>query len=150
MAKNTGGRPPKFENKEQIQKLIEQYFEDCKGEPLKVDGEIIYDKYGKPIMLEGVPPTVTGLALALGFKSRQALLNYQAKAEFQDTILTAKLKVENYAETRLFDREGVRGAEFTLSNNFPGWSIDPQVDADTETLAKLDELLRGIDDAAKR
>ena len=63
---------------------------------------------------------MTGLALALGFTSRQALLNYQAKPEFVDTITRAKPMVEAYTEERLFDRDGSNGAQFSLRNNFRG------------------------------
>ena len=76
------------------------------------------DKFGEIIMMDARPPTVTGLALALGFHSRQSLLNYQAKKEFMDTITRAKMRVEEYCETRLFDRDGQRGAEFNLRYNF--------------------------------
>lgn len=113
------GRPPKFDNKEQMQDLIDKYFAECKGEILKDEnGEAVLNKNGLPIIINSKPPTITGLALALGFQSRQALLNYQGKKEFNDTILKAKSRVEEYAETRLFDRDGVNGAKFSLEYNF--------------------------------
>ena len=121
--KNAVGRPPKYKNKEQIEEMIEQYFKSCEGEILKDrDGEPVFNKYGQPVIVNQRPPTVTGLALALGFSSRQALLNYQAKKEFNDTITRAKSRIEQYAEERLFDRDGANGAKFSLSNNFKGWS----------------------------
>lgn len=113
------GRPPKYATAEQMQAVIDQYFEDCKGEPIIRDnGQPILDKYGRPFIIHQHPPTVTGLALALGFTSRQALLNYQAKKEFVDTVTRAKSRIEAYAEERLFDRNGERGAEFSLKYNF--------------------------------
>lgn len=115
---NPVGRPPKFKSAEEIQKLIDEYFESCKGEPIMIDGEPFLDKNGFPVLINDRPPTVTGLALALGFHSRQSLLNYQAKREFVDTITRAKMRVEEYCETRLFDRDGQRGAEFNLRYNF--------------------------------
>ena len=94
MAKKTVGRPPKYESKEQIESLIEQYFKDCEGEILKdTEGNPILNKWGNPVIINQRPPTVTGLALALGFASRQALLNYQGKKEFNDTITRAKTRV---------------------------------------------------------
>jgi hypothetical protein len=104
-----GGRPPKYNSKEEIQVLADKYFEEC-------------EEKSKPL-------TITGLALALGFNSRQALLNYQNKQEFNDTIVRAKAKVEQYAEERLFDKEGANGAKFSLANNFDGWRERQQVDA---------------------
>ena len=113
------GCHPRYATVEEMQAVIDQYFEDCKGEPIiGDDGMPILDKYGQPFIIHQRPPTVTGLALALGFTSRQALLNYQAKKGFVDTVLRAKARIEAYAEERLFDRDGQRGAEFSLKYNF--------------------------------
>lgn len=77
---------------------------------------------GLPVQVNVHPATVTGLAYALGFKSRQALLNYQGRPAFHDAITRAKMRIEAYTEERLFDRDGVNGAKFSLTNNFSGWS----------------------------
>lgn len=123
------GMTPKYTSVEEIESKIEQYFEDCKGYPLTDEkGKQIFNKFGSPIFIDVHPPTVTGLALALGFTSRQALLNYQAKPEFVDTITRAKARVEQYAEERLFDRDGSNGAQFSLRNNFKGWDADKKND----------------------
>ena len=133
--KSHGGRPPKFKTREEIQEKIDQYFVECEGvpyvdedgRPLRTEkGDILYEKAPKP-------PTVTGLALALGFLSRQALLNYQDKKEFNDTITRAKMTCEEYAERRLFDRDGVNGAKFNLISNFKGWSDKPAADEKDKT-----------------
>ena len=123
------GMTPKYTSVEEIEIKIEQYFEDCKGYPLTDEkGKQIFNKFGSPIFIDVHPPTVTGLALALGFTSRQALLNYQAKPAFVDTITRAKARVEQYAEERLFDRDGSNGAQFSLRNNFKGWDADKKND----------------------
>lgn len=111
-----------------MQALIDAYFEACKGEPLMVAGEPFLDKHGNPVILNSRPPTITGLALALGFTSRQALLNYQAKPEFVDTVTRAKMRVEAYCEERLFDKDGQRGAQFSLALNFKWRQEDAQED----------------------
>lgn len=122
------GRPLTFNTVEELQKKIEEYFESCKGEVLKdKEGNTVFDKYGFPILVNQKPLTVTGLALFLGFNSRQTLLNYQDKEEFMDTIMRAKTKVEEYVETRLFDKDGCNGAKFNLSNNF-GWREKQEVE----------------------
>lgn len=119
------GMTPMYTSVEEIEGKIEQYFENCKGYPLTdSNGEQIFNKFGSPVFVDVHPPTVTGLALALGFTSRQALLNYQAKPDFVDTITRAKARVEQYAEERLFDRDGSNGAQFSLRNNFKGWDAD--------------------------
>lgn len=132
-----------YKSKEEIQEKIDKYFSDCDGEVLKdEEGNPILNKYGGVIIVGSKPPTVTGLALALGFTSRQALLNYQGKEEFVDTITRAKTRVEQYAEERLFDRDGSHGAQFSLRNNFKGWNGERESNMDA--LAKLDEVLKEI------
>lgn len=140
---HAGGRPPKYRNVEEIEDKIDQYFAICEGEPLLDDeGKQIVNKYGCPCWIKPPkPPTVTGLALALGFASRQALLNYQAKKEFNDTITRAKSRVEEYAESRLFDRDGSNGAQFSLRNNFKGWNIDNEQKLEIELL-KLENQVK--------
>ena len=123
------GKPPMYKTVDEIEKKIEKYFKDCKGYPLTDSkGKQMFNKFGSPVFVDVHPPTVTGLALALGFTSRQALLNYQAKPEFVDTITRAKARVEQYAEERLFDRDGSNGAQFSLRNNFKGWDADKKND----------------------
>lgn len=138
MSENKVGRPPFYNTAEEIQKKIDAYFEDCKGRPLVDDeGAVMRDKYGLPIFVDVRPPTITGLALALGFTSRQALLNYQAKEEFVDTIMRAKAKVECYAEERLFDKDGANGAKFSLANNFDGWKEKKEIEADVKNAVTI-------------
>jgi hypothetical protein len=127
-----------FKNAKEMQIKIEKYFKSCEGKPAKnADGSIALDKYGNPIVVGAKPPTITGLALALGFNSRQSLLNYQGKKEFLDTITRAKSIVEEYAEQRLFDRDGVQGAKFSLTNNFKGWRDKPLEETDTESVVQI-------------
>lgn len=133
-AENKGGRPLMYKTKEELQEKIDAYFKDCEGEVIRdKDGNPITDKYGN-VLVTGVRPlTITGLALALGFNSRQALLNYQARDEFNDTITRAKSRIEQYAEERLYDKDGANGAKFSLSNNFEGWREKQQIEADVNS-----------------
>ena len=134
MSENKIGRPPFYNTVEEMQEKIDAYFEECKGRVLTDDAlGIVRDKNGIPIIVDVRPPTITGLALALGFNSRQALLNYQAKEEFHDTIMRAKAKVECYAEERLFDKDGANGAKFSLANNFDGWKEKQQIEAEVNS-----------------
>lgn len=123
-----------YKTKEELQEKIDAYFKACEGEPLLDDeGNVLTDKYHNPIIVGVRPPTITGLALALGFNSRQALLNYQARDEFNDTITRAKARVEQYAEERLFDKDGANGAKFSLANNFTGWKEKQSIEADVNS-----------------
>jgi hypothetical protein len=131
--KSNAGRPPMYKTVEEIQEKIDAYFEECNGEIVYTkDGEPFIDKNGNVVRTGVRPLTITGLALALGFTTRQALLNYEDKPEFVDTIKRAKSKVERYAEERLFDRDGSNGAKFSLSNNFKGWAEKQQIEADVK------------------
>ncbi len=114
-------RPLKYKTVDELQAAIDEYFKACEGRPLLDDkGQPVLLK-GLPVMLDVTPPTVTGLALALGFAGRQALLNYQGRKQFKDAITRAKSRCEAYAEGRLYDREGAHGAQFSLRCNF-GWN----------------------------
>jgi hypothetical protein len=127
------GRPRKYKSAAEMQEAINQYFDNCEGNPLlDDDGKAVLNKWGHPIILDRRPPTVTGLALALGFNSRQALLNYQARSRaFNDTLTRAKSRCEEYAESRLYDKDGSNGAKFSLANNFKGWSEHPETQQST-------------------
>ena len=133
MSENKVGCPPMYKTPEEMQKVIDKYFEDCSGEYVVIDGCVAVDKYGDPIKTKERPLTITGLALALGFSGRQALLNYEDKEEFMDTIKRAKSRIEQYAEERLFDKDGVNGAKFNLSNNFKGWREKQEIDSNVTT-----------------
>lgn len=136
------GAPRKWKSVKAMQEAIDAYFKKCEGEPLIVDGSAAVDKYGVPIIINVKPPTVTGLALALGFTGRQALLDYQERPEFADTVTRAKSRCEEYAESRLYDKDGANGAKFSLGCNF-GWSSGNEKSGDPAALAALLAALKG-------
>ena len=113
-------RKPRYESVEQLEEKIEAYFESCKGEILRdEDGHIVFNqKDGTPVWVGRKPPTIPGLALALGFSSKQSLYNYKARKEFMDSISRAQTRVEQYTAERLFDRDSQRGAQFALEYAF--------------------------------
>ena len=98
--KNKGGRPPKFKSVEELDKIIEEFFEFCKTEK-------------KPV-------TITRLALFLEI-DRKNLMNYSKSDEFRPSIKRALAACQEYAEDRLFTSQQCTGAIFTLKNNY-GWS----------------------------
>lgn len=67
--------------------------------------------------------TITGLALALGFESRQSLYDYRERGDFSCTVKTALLRVENKYEQRLLD--GGAGPIFALKNM--GWKDKQEI-----------------------
>lgn len=136
------GCPPMFKNVEEIQKRIDAYFLSCEGEMLKneITGEPVLDKQGNPVYINRKPLTITGLALAIGFATRKTLLEYQSKPQFVYAITRAKSQIEQYTEERLFDRDGVQGAKFSLTNNFKDWSEKQNIGLSGEVVTIIDDL----------
>lgn len=119
-----GGRPLKYNGTEELQEKIDQYFTDCVGHLLTIkeaDGREVpvLDKRGRPVIVGEKPPTVTGLASALGM-TRRGFLNYRYRPAFAYVVDRARLRIEMYTEERLFDRGGYTGAQFLLLTCF-GW-----------------------------
>lgn len=110
--KRKPGGQMKIKSVKAMQTSIDAYFENTKTEVTARDGTTR--------CIPG-PYTVTGLALAIGLSGRSSLMNYEFRPEFRDAVRRAKSRVEEYCERRLFDREGVQGAKFSLANNFEGW-----------------------------
>lgn len=108
------GRPLKWETVEALQQEVDSYFATT---PMNIW-------------------TITGLALALG-TDRTTLINYSDRAEFFDTINTAKLMVENAYEIDLREK-GHAGNIFALKNF--GWKDKTELDA-TINQGKLTSLL---------
>lgn len=121
MANRGRGRPPKYSNAAELQAAVDRYFESCRGHYRRDDsGAYVLDRCGRPIIDGATPITISGLRAALGFRSRQSLSDYRGRGEFCHVVERARLRVENYAETRLFDRDGYSGAAFVLKTAF-GW-----------------------------
>lgn len=100
------GRPRKYQTPEDMQKAIDDFFDNT---------ELI---------------TITGLALHLGFTSRQDLINYENYSpEFYDTLKKAKLRIENDYEKGL-KRFGGSGNIFALKNF--GWQDQQAIDHTTQ------------------
>lgn len=142
---NLGGRPPKFESPEQLQKLIDNYFEWCEPHPeivtewirpkkkiIKDDKEIEVDDFDEPMytheierLTRRVSYTINGLAMFLD-TTRETLLDYEHNDRFSDTIKAAKTKIQNELELSLYGNS-VTGVIFNLKNNY-GWKDKTEVD----------------------
>ena len=105
----------------ELQAACDAYFDSCRGHYRRDGaGAYVLDKWGQPIIDGARPLTITGLQMALGFKSRQSLMDYGGRPAFAHIIQQARLRVENYAEERLYDKEGCMGAKWALTVCF-GW-----------------------------
>ena len=127
-----------------MQKKIDEYFDSCYRPTIvfnkeKCIYETVKDEEGKVIVEQYKPFTMSGLANALDV-DRKTLLNYTEKDEFFHTIMRAKRKCEQYVEERLFDREGNRGAIFSLSNNFKGWADKQTIETTKEPTININMI----------
>lgn len=113
---HAGGRPVLYKTSEDMQKIIDEYFEWCDNRGIKT-----VNSEGKEYMVSSPAPyTMSGLARRLGM-SRQSLINYLNKDEFFDTIKAARSRIEEDVETRLMEGKNQSGAIFNLKNNFEQW-----------------------------
>lgn len=127
------GRKKIISSRKKMQTVIDDYFESLKALPVTDEnGDVITDKHGNPMFYPEKPPTTAGLCRALGFNSRQTLLNYRHDGQFADIVDDAMLRIEEYTETRLFDRDGANGAKFSLANNFK-WNSEKKIKFEDET-----------------
>lgn len=113
------GRPAKWSDPESFDKAVEEYFTD------------------------NSTPTWTGLALHLGFESRQSLEDYKKKEGFSYPIKKALAKIESEYEKRLFG-QNVAGAIFALKNF--GWRDKQEIEQKTEHSGSV-ALIEIIDSA---
>lgn len=121
------GRPAHFDNEEELKSKIDEYFEYIQGEYTDITNR---DDEGEPYTeriwtREPEDATITGLALYLGFESRQSVYDYEKNGEFSYTIKRARLHVENTYEKALLSKYAT-GAIFALKNF--GWSDKQEVD----------------------
>ena len=109
------GRPPLYSNPEEMQIKIDEYFKDCP------DKKQVFTKNG---IFEMPCPTLTGLALYLGFCDRRSMYEYENKPEFTHTIKKARSRMEIVYEQLL--QYGNSGAIFALKNL--GWKDKQEIE----------------------
>lgn len=116
------GRPRLYKTPEEMQKLIDLYFQDCEAKE--------------------IPLTMSGLAYSLGM-DRKTLLNYSHRDEFLLTLKRARERIELEYEQRLI-KSGTPtvGLIFALKNN-AGWQDKRELDANV-SLTVVD-LLSALD-----
>ena len=102
---NLFGRPPIIDNADQLETLLNEYFQ-----------RVIENKE---------KPTFTGLCLHLGYCSRQSFYDNENKIKFSYLLKRARLFVERYYEGRLSEA-ACTGAIFALKNF--GWKDEQQVE----------------------
>lgn len=109
------GRPPIYDNPEELQAKAEEYFQS------KPQGKW----------------TMTGLALFLGFDSRQSLYDYEERERFSYIIKRAKLYIEMSYEEKLSGGSPT-GAIFALKNM--GWKDKQETEHSGEMALTWNEV----------
>lgn len=124
------GRPKKYNDVSTLNRAINAYFKSCE-ETWTAKGE--------------KPPTITGLAIALGFSTRKQLTDFgkrveaieqkleeattpeernelairlEKERELNEAIISAKTRVEAWNQEHLYNNVTYRGAAWTLERNF--------------------------------
>lgn len=125
---NNGGRPPKFENIEDLENKIIEYFNTCIPNT---------DENGEPTPCD--TPSVTGLALFLGFSNKSSLYDYRDKKVFSNSIKRALTCIEHHYEQGL-NYKGSAGAIFALKNF--GWKDRSEVTIDNTPMSEEERMAR--------
>ena len=105
------GSRRKYASPEQMQEAIDQYFASC----VRV---VTNEMTGEPDFYWTDPPTVPGLARALGMTVK-TVLEYQKLDDFAEVITEAKLIIEEYTAKALIANPKATGLIFVLKNM--GW-----------------------------
>lgn len=146
-------RPRKFSSSEQLEELIQEYFDSItisvpRTKPNTNPDKDVYDDFKEPILNNlweqiidtewASIPSILWLCEYLGIH-RSNLLDYEEKDEFRNTIKVAKQKIEKYNSEQLYRKEQVTGIIFNLKNNFD-WKDKTEVDNNTKISVVWDVL----------
>lgn len=128
---NNGGQPPKYESEEELITMIGSYFDWIEGE-YHEESTTIKDEEGNERIIKEIvwdrepePETITGLAIFLGFESRQSFYDYEKQEKFSYVIKRARLYIENGYERRMIGDKNPTGSIFALKNM--GWSDKQEI-----------------------
>ena len=145
----TSGRPSIFKSPEELEEKINEYFEYIQGEK---DGEqqvtlskngVIETRTEPKWIREPEPPTITGLALFVGFGGKSTMYDYINKVEFSEPLKRAVSYVEKSYELALRNNS-CTGAIFALKNM--GWMDSQTIEHATKDKVKVSLNIDGQGD----
>lgn len=149
---NVVGRPKLFNSADELQKVIDEYFDWCDNRIQQV-----YSKKQDCVIEinNPAPYTMAGLARRIGM-DRKTLFNYSKDKDFFPTIKAARDRVQEDVEIRLMETAAT-GAIFNLKNNF-GYVDKTETDVTTNgnditnpvDANMLTQFLMNVQDGTKR
>lgn len=104
----------------ELKRRIDDYFKSRLAPMTDKNGIPLTDENGCIIKKVAFPYTLTGLALAVGCESREELFSFE-DPEMSRFIKMSVMRVEEYAEERLFSKEAFSGVKLFLAVNFDRW-----------------------------
>ena len=142
------GKSKLYKTPEEFKAKAQEYFDLCEnGVPmLDTDGNPVIGKVGIVYEVSPKPPNQAGMALYMGFSSKDGIRKYREYPEFKDVWAWCNLHIEAYNNERLYDREGVNGAKFTLTNNF-GYSEKQDINIGGQPDNKFKVEIEIVDEA---
>lgn len=139
---NPVGRPPKYNNPEEMQRIIDLYYLACKinRDDIKPPSTLSDEDLLIIEEVEDIVPAISGLAYTLGMAT-ETLRAYGKEDEFSATVKRAKQRVEMSLEQRLAGT-AVTGSIFSLKNNF-GWKdkTEQEIKTDMNVIVSQDDSL---------
>jgi hypothetical protein len=135
---NNGGRPAIYDTEEELSSAIDDYFVYIQGEYEDKTKRVFnpatneYEEQTDRVWIRyPEPATVTGMALFLGFESRQSLYDQSQRSDkFSYVIKRGKMRVENGYECNLTTAKSPAGSIFALKNM--GWKDETGIDVTTQ------------------
>jgi hypothetical protein len=131
---NNPGRGRIVEDPQQMQYLIDKYFESRKpGLQYDNEGKVVVDGKGNPV-LKMNPPSITGLALWLGYACKDSIADGIKRNDgFSAILKEAKTRCENFLEEGIIsDEVSVNGAT-RLIQFYGGWAEKKEIEAKVST-----------------
>jgi hypothetical protein len=104
------GRPRTYQTNDDLVEAINNYFQNTSDKDI----------------------TITGLALALGFESRQSFYDYEKNGDFSYTIKSARLIVENEYEKDLKQGNQSPAAAIFALKNVGNWTDKQEIEQKSE------------------
>lgn len=147
------GQPRKFSSADDLKEKIDEYFEYIKGEWYWKAADVDNGEKEETKEWERLPEpcTITGLALFLGFESRQSIYDYAKSGEFSYIIKNAQFRVEHEYEKSALSAKNATFHIFALKNM--GWkdqqdvkSTNVNIEATSMPISEIKRISNELDD----